>query len=103
VTALFQLDEDVQRALASITQQSDSAALTYDQVVDTGPVWRTRSEPDVTSDAIQRMFDELSFYATADQVPIVRVSLLQGPDLQNILRQSYDNLTKMTKIRSTCD
>ena len=26
-----------------------------------------------------------------------------GPDLQNILRQSYDYLTIMPKLRSTCD
>jgi len=29
--------------------------------------------------------------------------ILYGPDLQNILRQSYDYLTKMPKLRSTYD
>jgi len=33
--------------------------------------------------------------ATADKI--------QGPDLQNILRQSYDYLTIMPKLRSTYD
>jgi len=30
-------------------------------------------------------------------------SLKMGPDLQNILRQSYDYLTIMSKLRSTYD
>jgi len=30
-------------------------------------------------------------------------SKIQGPDLQNILRQSYDYLTIMPKLRSTYD
>ena len=29
--------------------------------------------------------------------------VIQGPDLQNILRQSYDYLTIMPKLRSTYD
>ena len=31
------------------------------------------------------------------------IAVDQGPDLQNILRQSYDYLTIMTKLRSTYD
>jgi len=31
------------------------------------------------------------------------LSVCQGPDLQNILRQSYDYLTIMLKLRSTYD
>ena len=30
-------------------------------------------------------------------------SKIQGPDLQNVLRQSYDYLTIMPKLRSTYD
>jgi len=30
-------------------------------------------------------------------------SKIQGPDLQNILRQSYDSLTIMARLRSTYD
>jgi len=34
----------------------------------------------------------------------VRLTIIsQGPDLQNILRQSYDYLTIMPKLRSTYD
>jgi len=36
-------------------------------------------------------------------VSSVDFCLLQRPDLQNILRQSYDNLTIMPKLRSTYD
>jgi len=40
----------------------------------------------------------------ADQVLIGDMHQLnQGPDLQNILRQSYDYLTIMPKLRSTYD
>ena len=36
-------------------------------------------------------------------VPVGMGVTLQGPDLQNILRQSYDYLTIMPKLRSTYD
>ena len=41
--------------------------------------------------------DELGNY------PATKLHTIQGPDLQNILRQSYDYLTIMPELRSTDD
>jgi len=38
-----------------------------------------------------------------DRVKAVNYKTALGPDLQNILRQSYDYLTIMSKLRSTYD
>ena len=65
----MQLDEDVGRSMDVIWRQTvtDWPSLTYQEVVDTGPVWRSRSDPDATSDTLRRLFDELLFYVS-DQV-----------------------------------
>ena len=45
-----------------------------------------------------------SLHLTPDRQPDNRkIFVNQGPDLQNILRQSYDYLTIMPKLRSTYD
>jgi len=41
--------------------------------------------------------------AAAGSAGPVATSVILGPDLQNILRQSYDYLTIMPKLRSTYD
>jgi len=42
-------------------------------------------------------------YVVKIQVTSEESFINQGPDLQNILRQSYDYLTIMPKLRSTYD
>jgi len=66
VMLIWQLDDDARRVLDDISR-SDAASLTHHQLVDSNAVWRTGSEPDTTSDLLQRLFDELLFYLT-DQV-----------------------------------
>jgi len=43
------------------------------------------------------------FVARSTSGGIAISGVLLGPDLQNILRQSYDYLSKMPKLRSTYD
>jgi len=63
------VDEDVGRSVDALWRQTvaECPSLTYHQVMDDGPVWRARSQPDVTVQLIQRLFDELLFYLS-DQV-----------------------------------
>jgi len=55
--------------------------------------------PAKTDEPIEMTFGEQTRVSPRNPV----IDEVQGPDLQNILRQSYDYLTIMPKLRSTYD